>query len=194
MDNSELIFTYNMAQQNMAARGYTYDPYMEVNHQNIQRIIHEFNQWCNRIIPVMGKPEQGNLPPGKWYMVTVTTPDDKDEIYCREIHTKAMTYFKYAKFDVYYAVIEHSNIWHLHYIVRTGDYPKNAPRDLARTCNGHIVQISKKAKTLQLFNGLCNYVMKRTYSGDTTHHDTLIKHIEYQEGKGYVLLTTAPQN
>lgn len=152
-----------------------------------QLALMELNKWLHNKVKSTVSAASG-VPPGNWYMVTVTTPKDSSQEHCEQIHDQAMELFNYKKIEVFYASLEKSAIYHVHYIVNIPGTTKNLERDLRKACDGYIVQIEKKVNSLLKWNGLCKYVMKREYDEKAdTVIKTLINRIQYQEGSGYTL-------
>lgn len=127
------------------------------------------------------------IPEGNWYMVTLTTPDTAGEQECLEIFEKAKEYFIYHKATVQHAVLEKSNIWHVHMLVNLPSYNKNSQRDLSKACKGYRVQIEKRITTLHSWNGCMYYFEKDNHTKSDTKVRTLIDGIEKVAGKGYIL-------
>lgn len=125
-----------------------------------------------------------SLPPGYLYMATVTQPSNLNEADAVRLHQKAMQFFKSAKIRVYLASLEHSAIWHIHYLICCPSYSKNLARDLGKAV-GTRVAVERKITTAKRWNGACNYVTKRGYPNDETHVRMLIEELEYLEGKGW---------
>lgn len=122
-------------------------------------------------------------PDGNWYMLTLTSKPEDPLPEVMENHAKIMEYLPDGA--VAHAVHEKSNIHHVHYIVNLPINKKNEERDLRRITK-RICKFEKKVTSLKGWNGLCNYVLKRTYD-DKTFVETLVDGVEYVEGKGYVL-------
>lgn len=171
------------------AKGFKYLR-VEPNVETIQLELMDLNakvyQWQSSLPKIHDNPL---FPPGNWYMVTVTNPADKDKAWALSIHDKALEYFEEQKIEVWYAVLEKSNIFHTHYVCRFPHYVKNEARGLKAACMGQIVRIEKKVRNLHQWNGLCKYVMKKDYDKEKadTHLETLISRIAFNEGLGYQL-------
>lgn len=135
-----------------------------------------------------GIPNKG-FPAGNWYMVTLTQKDTETKEDILERHNKAMEYFRYSHIDVFHAALEKSNIFHIHYVCKFPNLKKNEQRDL-QSITKRRVQIERKVNSLQAWNGLCKYVMKRDYNEEKsdTKVEALVSRIEYSEGKGYTLI------
>lgn len=135
------------------------------------------------VVPTLNK----GYPPGNWYFITVTTKAGSSKADLLELHDSFMAYMQ-KKAIVQHAVVEKSNIWHVHYFVNlTGEYAKNLQRDLYRHL-GVVVDVQPKVSTLKRFNGACKYILKREYAvKGSTHDSTLIDGIFYTPKKGYRL-------
>lgn len=146
------------------------------------------NQTAIRYLSSSKDNSAKGYPNGNWYMVTVTTPSDRDESHAREIHNQAMTYFKYKGVKVAHATLEKSNIYHIHYVANIPENTLNFKRDLSSACNKYRVAVERKVTNLHMWNGLCKYVQKIGYSEKgETHVATLVNGISKVEGQGYVL-------
>jgi len=188
----ELFLSYSQLLASVAAVGGSFVPLFDVHEfsdeYEVQTALMELNSYVCRYLPTLNSSK--GFPDGNWYMVTVTTPASSTEAHCIETHEKAMRYFESVHIEVYYAVLEKSNIYHVHYVVNiTTGNNKNTNRDLSKACNGYRCQVEKKANTLMKWNGMCKYVMKRGYDAEkkSTQIRTLVERIKYTEGHGYSL-------
>lgn len=126
------------------------------------------------------------LPPGYLYMCTITQKDTetRDDVMTR--HDIVMEYYKQQEINVLLASLEHSNIWHIHYLIQSPRYIKNMVRDLSRRIDGRRVQLEKKISSLTRYYGACKYITKDGYN-DNTSVEILIQKIHKVDGKGWVL-------
>lgn len=125
------------------------------------------------------------IPAGFWYMATITQPSDKGREDIMQLHSVALDFFQEHSIDVFLASLEHSSIWHVHYLIRQSHYAKNLSRDLSKACKGYRCKIERKITDLRRFNGACNYIVKRNYASDSTSDSVLIERMQYAEGKGW---------
>lgn len=127
-------------------------------------------------------------PPGNWYMVTITSKPSATRDDLISSFAELQSYMA-ERGHIQHAVMEKSNIWHIHAMVSLNTYAKNLQRDLSRHL-GVIVDVSKKVTNAKRFNGLCKYILKREYlEKGHTHDSTLIEGVIYLgPQKGYSLL------
>lgn len=127
-------------------------------------------------------------------MITVTTKEGSTRSDLLMLHEQFMEYMQ-TRATVQHAVVEKSNIWHIHYVVNyKSTHVKNLQRDLKKTLNT-IVDVARKVTSLKRFNGMCKYVLKREYiEKGGTHIDTLIDGITYVPKKGYILTPDPEKN
>jgi len=132
--------------------------------------------------------DNNTFPSGHWYMCTLTNKDTDTETDCLERHAVAMEYFKQRKIQVYAAFLEKSNIFHVHYVIRSMRYLKNETRDLLKLCKRHVF-FSPRVNSLKKYQGLMKYVSKREYTNGK--EDTCVRPIfcfvTYTKGEGYIL-------
>lgn len=173
-------------------KGWLYVPSFDVCHMGCDHTAFQF-EFLNAVSYDLAKYKISNLskgfPDGIWHMFTLTVPKEKDKAHLLEQHQKALGYFQEHGIDVYHAVIEKSSIFHIHYILRLKVYAKNLSRDVSRLCCKYVCQLEKKVTSLQSWNGLCKYVMKRDYDAEkaSTQVETLCSRISYNEGCGYTI-------
>lgn len=130
------------------------------------------------------------IPDGHWYMFTVTSPAGSPESNVMSCHEKIMS-SHYAD-CVYLASLEKTSndMYHIHYVFRFDDERvRNHARDIKKLCSPRVCRFEKKANNLKKFQGMCKYVMKLDYIGDSTHVRFLVQRIDHVDGKGYVLRT-----
>jgi len=132
--------------------------------------------------------ENNSFPSGHWYMCTMTNKPNDSVSVCMERYKKGLSYFQQQKIQVYLASLEKSNIYHIHFAIRSRAYLKNEGRDLSKLC-GVIVKFERRVNSLKKFNGLMKYVTKRDYEDakSSTCVELLIDKAHYVEGKGYIL-------
>lgn len=132
--------------------------------------------------------ENNSFPSGHWYMCTMTNKPDDSLALCMERYKKVLLYFSQQRIQVYLASLEKSNIYHIHFAIRSRAYLKNEGRDLSKLC-GVIVKFERRVNSLKKFNGLMKYVTKRDYEDakSSTCVELLIDKAQYVEGKGYCL-------
>lgn len=124
------------------------------------------------------------VPPGYWYMATVTQSSSLGEADAVRLHQTAMQYFQSAGVKVYLASLEHSAIWHMHYLICCSTYSKNLARDLGKATKTR-VQIERKISSAKKWAGACNYIAKRNYADDSTHVRMLVEELVHTDGKGW---------
>lgn len=150
---------------------------------DIQNALMELNSYMSANAYRMNAAADA-VPPGFWYMATVTQSSELTEADAVRLHQKVMQFFQSAKIKVYLASLEHSAIWHTHYLICCSSYSKNLQRDLGK-CTGTRVQIERKITSSKKWAGACNYVTKRGYPGDSSHVRMLVEELEHTEGKGW---------
>lgn len=126
------------------------------------------------------------IPKGNWYMITVTSLGGSTRDDMLLIHQQFVDYMTQRnKGIIVHTVLEKAGEWHTHSAVNLSASKKNLERDLRKHL-GVLVKIDPKVTTLKRWNGLCNYVLKRTYTEKSETVDShLIDGIGYEPTQGY---------
>lgn len=185
---SDLKTLYKDACQLVESKGFPFDA-VDVDILDIDSMQREFLRLQSHMYKVaMKNTSSGGAPNGNWYMLTTTSLPSQTIDIVLENHQKVLKYFLHKNIDVFYAALEQSSIYHVHYIIRMYHYAKNEGRDISKII-GVRTRLEKKVRNLKQFNGLCKYVLKREYIAEkaSTQVRPLVDCIKYEEGMGYVL-------
>lgn len=139
----------------------------------------ELNNYAYREIR---KTNRG-FPAGYWYFATLTSkPEDTKEDILKN-HQKVLNHLKD---QVVHAVLEKSNIYHIHYMLCLKDVKRNLDRDVRSMCQ-RIFKTEHCITSLKRWNGACKYILKRDYDAAKadTFEEILKEGIVYEESKGY---------
>lgn len=126
------------------------------------------------------------FPPGRWYLSTLTSkPTDTKA----EVLANHQLVVSRLGSQIVHAVLEKSNILHIHYLLCLKNNKTHLDRDVTAQTS-RIFQTEPQITCKKRWNGACKYVLKRDYPDKAhTQEEILIDGIEYVEKTGYIIKT-----